>query len=107
MSPPSGTVTRPDRGTSTCASRRSTSLSASGPIPARTRPKPTGSPPVTRTGRTMPTWFACPSPDDVIPALQIEPRPDAAVILADGYTIAFEADLRSRLGERTDTIQPS
>ena len=48
-----------------------------------------------------------PVPDEVIPALQIEPRPDAAAILADGYTIAFEADLRSRLGGRTDTNQPS
>jgi hypothetical protein len=46
-------------------------------------------------------------PDDVIPALQIEPRPDAAVILASAYTIACEADLRSRLGGRADTNQPS
>jgi ketol-acid reductoisomerase len=51
---------------------------------------------------------AClPVPDDVVPALQIEPRPGAAVILASGYTIAFEADLRSRLGGRADTNQPS
>jgi len=48
-----------------------------------------------------------PVPDDVVPALQIEPRPDAEVILASGYTIATVPDLRSRLGWRADTNQPS
>ena len=63
--------------------------SACGRIPAGRRQRLTASKPATSRTPIEADVICVLVPDDVIPTLPLKPRPDALVIVASGYTLAF------------------